>query len=47
MPVAEQYDLFHSVKNGPLWEKAKERSQKEYGHIKWPFVMWLYKKLGG
>ena len=35
------------VENGPIWEKAKEAVQKEYGHIKWPVVMYVYEKMGG
>lgn len=35
------------ITNGPLWEKSKEASRKSFGEIKWPFVMWMYKKLGG
>jgi hypothetical protein len=30
-----------------LWAKAKEASQKRFGKMKWPFVTYLYKKLGG
>lgn len=30
-----------------LWEKAKKKSQEEYGHIKYAFVMYLYKEMGG
>lgn len=30
-----------------LWGKAKEASQKSYGKIKWPFVTYMYEKLGG
>ncbi len=30
-----------------LWEKAKEASKKSYGQIRWPFVVYLYEKLGG
>ena len=35
------------VENGPIWKKAKEAVQKEYGEIRWPVVQYLYKKLGG
>lgn len=35
------------VGNGPLWDKAKKLSEKEYGQIRWPFVMYVYEKLGG
>ena len=37
----------YRVENGPLWEKAKKHSQEEYGRIRWPFVMYLYQKMGG
>lgn len=30
-----------------LWDKAREASQKAYGVIKWQFVVFMYKKLGG
>lgn len=30
-----------------LWDKAKKISQKSYGELKWPFVMHMYKQLGG
>lgn len=30
-----------------LWDKAKKMSEKSYGEIRWPFVMYMYKKLGG
>lgn len=30
-----------------LWDKAKKMSQKSYGEIRWPFVHWMYKQLGG
>jgi hypothetical protein len=33
--------------NGPKWEKAKEVSKAAFGEIRWPFVMWKYKELGG
>jgi hypothetical protein len=35
------------LKNGALWEEAKKASKASYGEIKWPFVMWMYEKLGG
>jgi phage-related protein (TIGR01555 family) len=40
-------EAINHVANGPVWEKAKEATQKEYGHLKWPVVMYLYKKMGG
>lgn len=40
-------DAMHQVTNGPLWEKAKKLSQKEYGEIRWPFVTYVYEKMGG
>lgn len=43
----EMQDGIHKVQNGPIWKKAKEASEKEYGEIRWPFVMYLYQKLGG
>lgn len=43
----EMTEAINHVTNGPVWEKAKEETQKEYGHIKWPVVMYLYKKMGG
>lgn len=30
-----------------LWEKAREKSQQAFGKIKWQFVVWAYKQLGG
>lgn len=30
-----------------LWERARERSQEAFGKIKWQFVVWAYKQLGG
>ena len=30
-----------------LWDKAKKISMKSYGEIRWPFVQYLYEKLGG
>jgi hypothetical protein len=42
----EIFDAIH-VGNGPLWDKAKEKSKAEYGEIRWPFVMWLYEQMGG
>lgn len=30
-----------------LWSKAKRASEKAFGHIKWQFVTWFYKKQGG
>jgi len=30
-----------------LWQKAKDESIKIYGRVKWQFVVFLYKKLGG
>jgi uncharacterized protein len=35
------------ITNGPHWEKAKEVSRAAFGEIRWPFVMWYYKKHGG
>lgn len=35
------------VTNGAHWEKAKEASRAAFGEIRWPFVMWYYKKHGG
>lgn len=29
------------------WKKAKDKSMEEYGEHKWPFVMYLYKEMGG
>lgn len=40
----EIQEAISKYSNGPLWEKAKKKSQDEYGQIKWPFVMFLYKK---
>lgn len=41
----EIMEAISKFSNGPKWEKAKAKSIEEYGHIKWPFVMWLYKKM--
>lgn len=30
-----------------LWERARERSQEAFGKIKWQFVVYIYRKLGG
>jgi len=30
-----------------LWERAREKSQEAFGKIKWQFVVWAYKQLGG
>lgn len=30
-----------------LWDKAKKASQKAFGKIKWAFVTWKYKQMGG
>lgn len=30
-----------------IWNKAKKASQDAFGTIKYPFVMYLYKKWGG
>lgn len=30
-----------------LWSKAKQRSRDVFGHEKWQFTVWMYKKLGG
>ena len=30
-----------------IWEKAKKQSQKSYGKISYPFVVYLYKQMGG
>ncbi len=30
-----------------LWERARERSQEAFGQIKWQFVVYIYRKLGG
>lgn len=30
-----------------LWERAREKSQQAFGKIKWQFVVWAYKQLGG
>lgn len=30
-----------------LWRKAKEKSMAAFGKIKWKFVTWAYKQLGG
>lgn len=30
-----------------LWKKAREKSQQAFGKIKWQFVVWAYKQLGG
>lgn len=40
-------EAINGYTNGPIWEKAKEATQKEYGHLKWGVVMYLYKKMGG
>lgn len=33
--------------NEGLWEKAKKISMKSYGELRYPFIMSMYKKLGG
>jgi hypothetical protein len=43
----ELTEAINHAENGPLWEKAKEASQSAFGIIKWPFVMWWYKRNGG
>lgn len=30
-----------------LWDKAKKASMKSYGELRYPFIMYLYKKMGG
>jgi uncharacterized protein len=30
-----------------LWERAREKSQQAFGKIKWQFVVYIYRKLGG
>ena len=30
-----------------LWDKAKKISEESYGEKKWPFIMYMYEKLGG
>lgn len=30
-----------------LWDKAKRASEDAFGKVKYPFVMYLYKKWGG
>ena len=35
------------INNGPKWEQAKKESQAEYGELRWPFIMYLYEKMGG
>lgn len=39
-------ELSH-VTNGPMWTEAKEASRRSYGELKYPFIMWMYKRLGG
>jgi len=29
------------------WSEAKKISEKSYGEHRWPFVMYMYEKLGG
>jgi hypothetical protein len=43
----ELQKMMNEVSNGPLWEKAKDASREAFGRVKWPFVMWWYKKQGG
>ena len=35
------------VKDEELWEKAKKQSLKSYGKISYPFVVYIYKQMGG
>ena len=49
----EDYEV--SIKKGnpswasdeDVWEKAKKQSLKSYGKISYPFVVYLYKQMGG
>jgi phage-related protein (TIGR01555 family) len=43
----EFLEALGNIQNGTKWEKAKEASKSSYGEVRWPFVMWLYEKLGG
>jgi hypothetical protein len=35
------------AKDEDIWEKAKKESLKSYGRISYPFVVYLYKQMGG
>jgi hypothetical protein len=35
------------IKDEGIWEKAKKQSLKSYGRISYPFVVYLYKQMGG
>lgn len=35
------------AKDEDIWEKAKKQSLKSYGRISYPFVVYLYKQMGG
>jgi uncharacterized protein len=40
------YDDPHNIDQG-LWEKAREASDKSFGHENWKFMVWWYRKQGG